>query len=317
MTWRAISAAACSPRLSAFWASDGTSANTQFAEVNPSGSSTPQGITNVGGTAFFNADDGVHGPELWTGFIANVSGHPVPLVNEVADINPGTPGSGPGGVRLAAETPWGPVELGLRLAGRFNAANALAALGAACAGGAPLDGAVAGLERLDRVGGRMERVDLGQPFSVVIDYAHTAEALRSVLGELRAATSGRLWAVFGSAGERDAEKRPAMGAVAGRLADAAVLTDEDPRREDREQILEEIAAGALEAGMRRGDNLFVVPDRALAVAQAIASALPGDTVLLAGKGHESCILTAAGSVPWDERAAAEEAVRRWLGDHGA
>ena len=234
-----------------------------------------------------------------------------------ADLRATRVEAGPGGVRLAAETPWGPVELGLRLAGRFNAANALAALGAACAGGAPLDGAVAGLERLDRVGGRMERVDLGQPFSVVIDYAHTAEALRSVLGELRAATSGRLWAVFGSAGERDAEKRPAMGAVAGRLADAAVLTDEDPRREDREQILEEIAAGALEAGMRRGDNLFVVPDRALAVAQAIASALPGDTVLLAGKGHESCILTAAGSVPWDERAAAEEAVRRWLGDHGA
>lgn len=233
-----------------------------------------------------------------------------------ADLRATRVEAGPGGVRLAAETPWGPVELALRLAGRFNAANALAALGTACATGAALADAAAGLERLERVGGRMERVDLGQPFSVVIDYAHTAEALRTVLGELRAATAGRLWAVFGSAGERDVEKRPAMGEVAARLADAAVLTDEDPRGEDREQILEAIAAGALEAGMRRNDNLFLVPDRASAVAKAVGSALPGDTVLLAGKGHESCILTAGGSVPWDERAAAEEAVRRWLGDHG-
>jgi UDP-N-acetylmuramoyl-L-alanyl-D-glutamate--2,6-diaminopimelate ligase len=224
--------------------------------------------------------------------------------------------AGPSGVRMAAETPWGPVELGLRLAGRFNAANALAALATACATGAGLEGAVAGLERLERVGGRMERVDLGQPFSVVIDYAHTAEALRTVLGELRAATRGRLWAVFGSAGERDAEKRPAMGAVAARLADAAVLTDEDPRGEDRVEILEAIAAGAQEAGMRRDHNLFLIPDRARAVAHAVGSARPGDTVLLAGKGHESCILIAGGSVPWDERAAAEEAVRRWLGAHG-
>ncbi|MGH7750443.1 MAG: glutamate ligase domain-containing protein, partial [Candidatus Dormibacteria bacterium] len=118
------------------------------------------------------------------------------------------------------------------------------------------------------------------------------------------------------AGERDAEKRPAMGEVAARLAHAVVLTDEDPRGEDRDQILEAIAAGAVGAGMRRGDNLFLVPDRASAVAHAVDHARPGDTVLLAGKGHESCILTAEGSLPWDERAAAEDAVRRWLGRHG-
>jgi UDP-N-acetylmuramoyl-L-alanyl-D-glutamate--2,6-diaminopimelate ligase len=219
-------------------------------------------------------------------------------------------------VRLEAETPWGAVELRLRLAGRFNAANALAALATACATGARLEDAAAGLEGLDRVGGRMERVDLGQPFGVVIDYAHTAAALRTVLEELRAATPGRLWAVFGSAGERDAEKRPAMGEVAARLAHAVVLTDEDPRGEDREQILEAIAVGARAAGMRDRDNLFLVPDRADAVAHAVERARPGDTVLLAGKGHESCILTASGSVPWDERAAAEDAVRRWLERHG-
>jgi UDP-N-acetylmuramoyl-L-alanyl-D-glutamate--2,6-diaminopimelate ligase len=233
-----------------------------------------------------------------------------------ADLRATLVEAGPAGVRLVAETPWGGIEVALRLAGRFNAANALAALATACATGARLEDAAAGLERLERVGGRMERVDLGQPFGVVIDYAHTAEALRTVLGELRAATAGRLWAVFGSAGERDAEKRPAMGEVAARLAHCVVLTDEDPRGEDRELILEAIAEGARRAGMRDHDNLFLVPDRDAAVGWAIERARAGDTVLLAGKGHESCILTASGSVPWDERAAAEDAVRRWLGRHG-
>ncbi len=269
----------------------------------------------AGGVLVLDRDDGFGFPRLEATPAArrltySAAGDPA------ADLRATRVEAGPEGVRLAAETPWGGVELRLRLAGRFNAANALAALAAACATGAALDGAAAGLERLERVGGRMERVDLGQPFGVVIDYAHTAEALRTVLDELRAATAGRLWAVFGSAGERDAEKRPAMGAVAAQLADAVVLTDEDPRGEDRGQILNGIAGGARRAGMRDGDNLFLVPDRAAAVGWAVERARPGDTVLLAGKGHESSILTASGSVPWDERAAAEGAVRRWLGAHG-
>jgi UDP-N-acetylmuramoyl-L-alanyl-D-glutamate--2,6-diaminopimelate ligase len=263
-----------------------------------------------GGLAVLDRDDGfgferLGGMPVARRLTYSAAGDPA------ADLRATRVVAGPEGVRLTAETPWGGAEVALRLAGRFNAANALAALAAACATGARLDGAVAGLERLDRVGGRMERVDLGQPFSVVIDYAHTADALRTVLGELRAATAGRLWAVFGSAGERDAEKRPAMGGVAADLADAAVLTDEDPREEDRLGILEAIAAGARARGMRDRDTLFLIPDRAEAVGFAIARARPGDTVLLAGKGHESCILTAAGRVPWDERAVAEGAVRRW------
>ncbi len=271
--------------------------------------------TAPGGVAVLDLDDGFGTPRLAGVPVArrltySAAGDPA------ADLRATRVEAGPEGVRLAAETPWGPVELRLRLAGRFNAANALAALAAACATGAGLDGAATGLERLERVGGRMERVDLGQPFSVVIDYAHTAEALRTVLGELRAATPGRLWAVFGSAGERDVEKRPEMGEVAARLAHAVVLTDEDPRGEDRAQILEAIAAGARRGGLRDDDTLFLLPDRASAVAHAVARARPGDTVLLAGKGHESCILTAEGSLPWDERAAAEDAVRVWLGRHG-
>ena len=217
------------------------------------------------------------------------------------------------GVDVSARTPWGPVELSLQLAGRFNAANALAALTAARATGAPLDAAVRGLENLERVTGRMERVDLGQPYAVVIDYAHTAGSLSHVLRELRDTTDGRLWVVFGSAGERDVEKRSAMGAVAAELADVSVITDEDPRMEDRLRILEEIAAGATDAGGRRGENVVVVPDRTEAIDFAIAHAVVGDTVLLAGKGHESTLIVGTKSLAWDERAVAEAAIRSHLG----
>jgi UDP-N-acetylmuramoyl-L-alanyl-D-glutamate--2,6-diaminopimelate ligase len=158
----------------------------------------------------------------------------------------------------------------------------------------------------------MERVVMGQPFSVVIDYAHTAQSLEKVLRELRDTTSGTLWVVFGSAGERDREKRPAMGAVAATIADVSIITDEDPRFEDRLRILEDIAGGATDAGGRRGENVVVIPDRAEAIDFAIEHARPGDTVLLAGKGHESSLITGDKAIPWDERAVAESAIRRRL-----
>ena len=216
------------------------------------------------------------------------------------------------GVHFIAATPWGRAPVELRLAGAFNVANALAALAAGCGSGAPLDAATRGLAGLERVTGRMERVDLGQDITVVVDYAHTAAALETVLVELRPTTRGRLWAVFGSAGERDREKRGAMGAIAARLADVVVVTDEDPRGEDRQAIVEEIAAGAAAAGAARGSRLHLVPDRTEAIELAIQGAAPGDTVLLAGKGHERTIEMASGAVPWDERAAAEAALRRRL-----
>ena len=227
-----------------------------------------------------------------------------------ADLHAETVRSDAAGIRFRARTPWGDADVALQLAGRYNAANALAALGAACSSGAALDGAVAGLQKLSRVHGRMERVDCGQPFAVVIDYAHTADALEKVLRELRPATTGRLYVVFGSAGERDREKRPVMGGVAVRGADTVVITDEDPRDEDRLQILEEIAAGAVAAGGVRGGDVHLIPDRTEAIAWAIDQAQPGDTVLCAGKGHESSLLVAGGrSLPWDERAVATEALR--------
>jgi UDP-N-acetylmuramoyl-L-alanyl-D-glutamate--2,6-diaminopimelate ligase len=216
----------------------------------------------------------------------------------------------PSAVRFSAHTPWGNASVRLGLAGTFNVRNALAALAAACATGATLDAAVRGLESAEAVTGRMERVDLGQPFAVVVDYAHTAEALETVLRELRKTTPGRLWAVFGSAGERDVEKRPAMGSVAARFADVSVITDEDPRGEDRDLILEQIASGAVAAGDERGTNLFVIADREEAIGYAVANAAPGDTVLCAGKGHEKTVETATGEIPWNERAIVTEAIRR-------
>jgi UDP-N-acetylmuramoyl-L-alanyl-D-glutamate--2,6-diaminopimelate ligase len=229
--------------------------------------------------------------------------------NQAADAVARDIASDPGGLRLTVATPWGTSTLRLQLPGRFNAANALAALCAACATGSPFESALAGLEELDRVRGRMERIDAGQPFTVVIDYAHTEEALDEVLQELRPITHGRIWTVFGSAGERDRDKRPAMGRVAARRSDRIVLTDEDPREEDRLAILEEIAAGAASTGGVIGENVFLIPDRAEAIQYAISAASPGDTVLLAGKGHESSLITSSGPAPWDERAAAESALR--------
>jgi UDP-N-acetylmuramoyl-L-alanyl-D-glutamate--2,6-diaminopimelate ligase len=205
----------------------------------------------------------------------------------------------------------------LQIPGRFNAANALAALAAACTTGATLRDAVGGIGGLRRVTGRMERVDLGQPFTVVVDYAHTAESLDKVLRELRPATRGRLWVVFGSAGERDVDKRPAMGAVAATLADVAVITDEDPRGEDRYRILEDIAAGATGAGGRRGETVVVHPDRRNAIRFAIGNAAPGDTVLCAGKGHEGSLIVGSTPLPWNERAVVESAIRERLSAAGS
>ncbi len=199
--------------------------------------------------------------------------------------------------------------LELHLPGRFNVANALAALGVAAAIGLELPAAAAALSGVQGVPGRMQRIDEGQPFGVVVDYAHTAEALAKVLDELAPASPAGLVAVFGSAGERDTAKRAAMGRVAGERCRLVIATDEDPRGEDRLVILEAIAAGAEAAGRRRGEDLLLIPDRAAAIATAMRLARPGETVLLAGKGHERTIEMADGDIAWDEAAAARGALR--------
>jgi UDP-N-acetylmuramoyl-L-alanyl-D-glutamate--2,6-diaminopimelate ligase len=158
----------------------------------------------------------------------------------------------------------------------------------------------------------MERVDAGQPFGVVVDYAHTADSLAKVLRTLRPLATGRLIVVFGSAGERDRVKRPAMGRVAAELADIAIVADEDPRLEDPRVINEAIAEGARAAGARDGKNLWVVDDRRAAIAHAIGLARVGDMLLLAGKGHEGSIIYGTTRAWWDER----EVARRELASAG-
>lgn len=192
------------------------------------------------------------------------------------------------------------------LVARFNVYNTLAAITVGYVCGIQPAAMAGALRRFGGVSGRMERVVCGQPFSVIVDYAHTADSLRKVLEVLRPVTSGRLIVVFGSAGERDRVKRPEMGVVAARLADFAVITDEDPREEDAETILREIAAGVEAAGGRERDQYICVVGRRAGIAEAFRRARAGDTVLLAGKGHEQSIVIGRDKLPWDERVVARE-----------
>jgi UDP-N-acetylmuramoyl-L-alanyl-D-glutamate--2,6-diaminopimelate ligase len=217
------------------------------------------------------------------------------------------------GVIFSAVTPAGTAEVRLSTAGRWNVGNALAALAAGLLLEQPLAALVAGLTELRAVPGRMEAVNLGQPFAVVVDYAHTPAALTLALHELRGATAGRLWVVFGSAGERDITKRAEMGRIAAQLADQLIITSEDPRGEDPEAIIDEIWGGAVAGGADPEANLHRDAERDRAVRIAIGAAMPGDTVLLAGKGHERSIIGSTGAIPWDERVAAETALRELRG----
>jgi UDP-N-acetylmuramoyl-L-alanyl-D-glutamate--2,6-diaminopimelate ligase len=213
------------------------------------------------------------------------------------------------GLRFDYEAPTSRGRLQLRLAGRFNVHNALAVLALGEAWELDADAVRAGLEGVDRVPGRMERIEAGQPFDVVVDYAHSPASLEAVLDLLApraAARGGGLIAVFGSAGERDVEKRPQMGRIAGERCRLVVVTDEDPRGEDRERILDEIAQGAERVGRRRGHDLLLIPDRRSAIEAAFEAARPNDIVLLAGKGHEHSIIGPDGPMAWDETAVARE-----------
>ncbi len=214
-------------------------------------------------------------------------------------------------LRVRYTAPSGEGILDLRLAGRFNVHNALAvvALGEVL----DLDPAAvrAGLEGVTGVPGRMERIDAGQPFGVIVDYAHSPASLQVVLdllAPIAAARGGGLIALFGSAGERDTAKRGSMGRIAGERCRLVVATDEDPRGEDPAVILEAIVRGAEAAGRRRGRDVLAIPDRRAAIEAALEHARPGDVVLLAGKGHEPSILYADGPIPWDEAGAARDAL---------
>ncbi len=154
----------------------------------------------------------------------------------------------------------------------------------------------------------MQVLELGQPFAIVIDYAHTPDGLEQVLHELRPLTDRRLLVVFGAPGDRDATKRPLMGAAVARAADEFVITADDPRQESIETISAAVAQGAAGEGRVQGQDFRLIPDRREAIRDIIGRAQPGDTVLLAGKGHEDRLLIGDQVLPWDEAAEATAAV---------
>jgi UDP-N-acetylmuramoyl-L-alanyl-D-glutamate--2,6-diaminopimelate ligase len=210
------------------------------------------------------------------------------------------------GLVFQLHTPWGIRAIHSRLLGRFNVANLLTV--AACLGalGEPFAGIVAALENLQPVNGRMSRLGgLRDAPLVVVDYAHTPDALEQALIALRAHCAGRLICVFGCGGERDAGKRPLMGEIAARLADVAIVTDDNPRGEDGDAIVAQIVAG-----MHGNASMAVERDRARAIAQALQLAHAGDVVLVAGKGHETYQESAAGKRPFDDMAVAQAALER-------
>ena len=196
----------------------------------------------------------------------------------------------------------GEMRLRTGLPGHFNVANALGAFAVAEAIGVGSDFAAAGLARAERVPGRFEPVDEGQGFAVLVDYAHTPDSLENVLRAARRLTSGRLISVFGAGGDRDRDKRPKMGRAGAELSDLTVITSDNPRSEDPEAIVAEVAAGAEGAS-----ELEVVLDRREAIALALGRAEPGDTVVIAGKGHEQGQEFEGGrKIPFDDREVARE-----------
>ncbi len=212
--------------------------------------------------------------------------------------------------RFRVVLPDGEGRIETQLIGRFNISNCLAAITVAYSLGIGVADIERGLAGVTGITGRMEGIDEGQPFAVIVDYAHTPDSLEKVLNTLRPLTPGKLIAVFGSAGERDLQKRPAMGRIAAQKTDFFVITDEDPREEDREGILRDIANGARDAGKHQGKDFLCIADRGSAIAAAFAHAQAGDTVLLAGKGHEQSIIMGREKLPWDDRRVAREKLRQ-------
>lgn len=193
------------------------------------------------------------------------------------------------------------------LVGGYNVENALCAAAVGLAAGVPLKTIHEALERASPVPGRMTTIDNGQPFAVIVDYAHTPESLSKILQLLRTLNrDGRIIVVTGSAGERDVEKRVLQGAACQRLADVSIFTTEDPRFEDPERIIAQIAAGAIDAGGVEGQSYYRVTDRLAAIRSACSLGVAGDVILLAGKGHERSIIWGLEKRPWDEESAARQ-----------
>jgi UDP-N-acetylmuramoyl-L-alanyl-D-glutamate--2,6-diaminopimelate ligase len=284
----------------AYWRAKGM----LFERIDPSHAKYPGPPFVVPRACVLNADDASYA------FLARRCRAPIisyGIDNPGADVNAANLHSRATGNSFDVTLPDGATfHVDSPLVGHFNVANCLAAVTACWTQGATPEQMARALAEFGGVPGRMERIQAGQDFAVIVDYAHTAESLKQVLAVLRPLTRGRLIAVFGSAGDRDRTKRPEMGAVAAEYADYFVITDEDPRTEDAGAILREIAAGALEAGATEEADFICQVGRREAIARAFALAQPGDTVVLCGKGHEQSIVIGTEKMPWDDRTVARE-----------
>ena len=192
----------------------------------------------------------------------------------------------------------------------FNVYNSLAVVGVGHIIGLSKEQIEQGIAALESVEGRMTTVDEGQPFEVIVDYAHTPDSYEKLFRELRPVVKGKMIAMFGSAGRRDKTKRPVQGEIAGKYCDEVILTEEDDRDEDGNQILEDIAAGAEKAGKIRGKDLFLTPDRPKAIEFTLSRAKAGDTVLLLGKGHEKTIERNEREDAYDEIAITRQTLKK-------
>ena len=214
----------------------------------------------------------------------------------------------PGGATLQLETPAGSAQVNTHLAGEVNILNLLAAFTSAHARGVAFSDLIAAAPTLRPVPGRFQPVDAGQPFTVIVDYAHTDDALRNLTAlarQMTAGTGGRIITVFGCGGDRDRTKRPRMGAAAGAGSDFVVATSDNPRTEDPLVILAEIEPGLKASGVK----YTIEPDRTTAIRIAVEAAQPGDVVLIAGKGHEKEQILNGRTIPFDDAEVARTALR--------
>ncbi len=266
---------------------------------------TKVGLVARAAAAVLNRDD-----PAYDVFAAAACGRTVTYgVDPAADVRAEAIVSGPAGLRFTLVTDAGRWTASVPMVGDFNVANALAALAAAHELGVPFELGVARLAGFEGVPGRMQLVAT-EPCSVVVDFAHTPDALAKALAAVTPAPGGRRVVVIGAAGERDPAKRAPLGAAAVRGADLAVFTEEDHRSEPLAAILDALVAGARAAGGVAGRDFVVVADRREAIATAIAHGRAGDVVVLAGKGHERTLERGAEATPWDEAAEARAAVVR-------
>ena len=245
--------------------------------------------------------------------LLEAGGRPVTYgINRPADLTPGPLTMSLEGLVFDVRTPRGTVHVRSRLVGRPNVSNILAAVATATALGLPFDAIERGVQALSGVPGRFEVVSgSADEVTVVVDYAHTDDALRNLLETARPLARGRLITVFGCGGDRDRTKRPLMGAVAGRLSDVIVITSDNPRSEDPARIIEEVLRG-ITPDTRRDPrhSLHTIVDRREAIGKAIGLARPGDLVLIAGKGHEKYQVIGDRVLPFDDVAVAREALGR-------